>query len=109
MILVNSDSISKKLPWPADCAHHRRAPAAATAGSTRLTHLELHCPALTSRIVPPLPPKPVAARPAHAPVAAMLRDNARDAAAAAAEARQAQWKAPRGDSAIPAVHRPVAA
>jgi hypothetical protein len=39
----------------------------------------------------------------------MLRENARDAAAAAAEAREREWRAPRAASAIPEVYRPVAA
>jgi hypothetical protein len=58
--------------------------------------------------VPQLPRRPAAARPAHAPIAAMLRENARSAAAAAAEAREREWRAPRGTSEVPAVHRPVA-
>jgi hypothetical protein len=77
-------------------------------GSTKLVRLELHCPALTDARVPQLPHAPLAARPAHAPVAAMLRENARAAAAAAAEAREQECRARQGGSAIPAVHRPLA-
>ncbi|KAI8474942.1 MAG: hypothetical protein J3K34DRAFT_489365 [Monoraphidium minutum] len=77
-------------------------------GSTKLTHLELHCPALAASRAPPIPRRPAAQRPAHAPIAAALRANARDAAAAAAEAREREWRAQRGGSAIPAVHRPLA-
>jgi hypothetical protein len=77
-------------------------------GSTKLTHLELHCPALADKKAPDVPRRPAAARPAHAPVASMLRENAKDAAAAAADAREREWRAQRGDSCIPAVHRPMA-
>lgn len=81
-------------------------------GSPQLAHLELHCPALEDPKLPPLPAKPRAARPLHAPIAAMMRDNARDAALAAAAAAAApcggDGGAARGGSGIPAVHRPMA-
>lgn len=76
--------------------------------STKLVHLELHCPSLSEQTEPPIPVPPVATRPIHAPIASMLRENARDAALAAAEAREKEWRAQRGESAIPAVNRPLA-
>jgi hypothetical protein len=57
---------------------------------------------------PPIPQKPVAQRPAHAPIASMLRENARDAAAGATEAREREWHARQAGSAIPVVYRPLA-
>lgn len=83
-------------------------PTAALSGSTKLVHLELHCPALTDKKVPDIPPKPVATKPTHGPIASMLRENAKEAALAAAEAREQEWRAQRGESFIPAVHRPLA-
>lgn len=73
-----------------------------------MTTLELQCPALNAAAskLPVVPVPPVAVRPVHPPIAAMLKENAREAAIAAAEARERQWKAAAASSGrYPTVYR----
>jgi hypothetical protein len=73
-----------------------------------VTKLELQCPQLNTQAskLPQVPVAPVAVRPVHPPIAVMLRENAREAALAAAEARERQWKAATASSGrYPAVYR----
>lgn len=71
--------------------------------------MELQCPALNrgSSKLPTVPIIPVAVRPVHPPISAMLKENAREAAIAAAEAREKEWKAAGVTCSIPAVYRGV--
>jgi len=75
-------------------------------GCNNLGTLKLQCPALQDPQLPPQRPGPgPAARPLHPPIAVMLRENCREAAQAAAEARDREWKQLRDDTIIPAVFR----
>jgi hypothetical protein len=60
---------------------------AAPAGAAQLVELNLHCPAITDAKCPPVAPVTIATRPVHAPIAAMLKDNTREAADIAAKAQ----------------------
>jgi hypothetical protein len=78
------------------------------AGSPKLVQLELQTPALqpgASRL-PDVPVPPVAIKPLHPPIAAMLRENCKEAAVCVAEAKEKGWREARSSSSIPAVHRP---
>ncbi|WIA09607.1 hypothetical protein OEZ85_008999 [Tetradesmus obliquus] len=77
-------------------------------GADKVTKLELQCPQLNAEAskLPQVPVPPTAVRPVHPPIAVMLRENAREAALAAAEARERQWKAATASSGrYPAVYR----
>lgn len=70
----------------------------------QLKTLQLSCPALSTAesVLPQLPACPVAEEPPrHAPIATMLRDTMRQAAQAAAEACEREWKADRPSCGIP--------
>lgn len=77
------------------------------AGADKVTQLELQCPALDQEAskLPTVPALPRAVRPAHPPIASMLRERAREAAAAAAEAREQQWKSSLPSCPIPQVFK----
>lgn len=76
-----------------------------------MTKLELQCPALNAEAskLPTIPVAPAAVRPVHPPIAAMLRENMAEAAAAAAEAREQAWKVDKASCGIPPVHRGLCA
>lgn len=76
-----------------------------------MAKLELQCPALNpeSSKLPPIQQAPVAVKPPHPPVAAMLRENMAEAAAALAEAREQSWKQDKVSCGIPTVHRSLCA
>jgi hypothetical protein len=77
------------------------------AGATNMTKLELQCPALnleTSKL-PQIPQGPIAVKPPHPPIAAMLRENMAEAATVAAEARERSWKVDKVSCGTPAAHR----
>jgi hypothetical protein len=61
---------------------------------------------LESSKIPAVPVKPVATKPMHPPIALMLKENCKEVAAAAAEAREREWKSSKDSSSIPAVYRP---
>lgn len=71
--------------------------------------LELQCPALNRAAskLPTVPVTPVAVRPVHPPISAMLKENAREAAITAAGAKEKEWKAAGVTCSIPAVYRGV--
>lgn len=77
-----------------------------SAGSDKLTTLELNCPALTDSKIPPVPQPPIAIKPMHPPIAAMLKENCKEAALLAAEARDREARGLKDDTTIPAVYRP---
>jgi len=72
-----------------------------------MTKLELQCPALNAeaRKLPVIPEAPIAVKPLHPPIAAMLKENMVEAATAAAEAREQGWKVEKVSCGIPAVYR----
>lgn len=77
-------------------------------GAESMKQLELQCPALnleTSKL-PHIVDAPVAVKPVHPPIAAMLKENMVEAATAAAEAREQSWKSHTAASCgIPQVFR----
>lgn len=83
----------------------------ACAGAECMAKLELQCPALSqeSSKLPQIPQAPVAVKPAHPPIAAMLRENMAEAATAAAEAREQSWKQDKVSCGIPTVYRSLCA
>jgi hypothetical protein len=60
-----------------------------------MSKLELQCSVLdvARSKLPNMPIPPVAVKPVHPPIASMLRENARDAALAAAEEKDKEWRA----------------
>lgn len=75
-------------------------------GCGAISELKLHCPSLSESSLPTLPPPEVAQRIRHPPIATMLVENCKEAAIAAAEAKELDWKVLKDDSMIPAAHRP---
>eukprot|EP00879_Flechtneria_rotunda_P030203 GHRR01032805.1.p3 GENE.GHRR01032805.1~~GHRR01032805.1.p3 ORF type:complete len:109 (+),score=37.55 GHRR01032805.1:936-1262(+) len=76
-------------------------------GSEKVKQLELQCPALNKAAskLPTVPVAPLATKPVHPPIATMLRENAREAALTAAEAREREWKSAKISSSIPTVYK----
>eukprot|EP00775_Hariotina_reticulata_P011065 gene11065-11221_t len=64
-------------------------------GATAVSKLELQCLSLDAARskLPNVQMAPVAVKPVHPPIAVMLRENARDAALAAAEDKDKEWRA----------------
>lgn len=76
-------------------------------GCTNLLTLKLQCPNIIDQKVPPLRHVEQHVKPAHPPIASMLKSNYADAGRAAADAKEREWKALRDDSIIPHVYRPI--
>lgn len=74
-------------------------------GCTGVHSLKLQCPALESRTIPPLVPPPPMQKPIHPPFSAMLRENLKEAAQAAAQMRESDTRTIKDDSIIPRVYR----
>lgn len=75
-------------------------------GCTNVATLKLQCPALIDSKIPPLKPPPPEVKPKHPPIVAMLKENYKEAAQIAAEAKEKEWKSLKDDSIIPHVFRP---
>lgn len=105
-VLMDTFWIAEAASWADSCAG-----VWLCAGAERMTKLELQCPALNteSSKLPQIPRAPVAVKPQHSPIAAMLRENVAAAATAAAQAREQSWKRDQPSCAIPPVFRSQAA
>jgi len=78
-------------------------------GCNALECLKLHTPKLAHEgsTIPGVKGVPRVVKPAHPPLALMLKDNCREMAVHEAEAVEAAWKMPADGAIIPVVHRPI--
>lgn len=75
-------------------------------GCNNLVTLKLQCSILIDSKIPPLKPALPEVKPKHPPIAAMLKENYKESAQIASEAKEKEWKSLKDDSIIPHVFRP---
>ena len=76
-------------------------------GCTGILSLKLQCPSLSESEtrIPPLRVIEQHVKPSHPPIAFVLKDTYGEAAAAAAEAKELEWKSLKEESVISKVYR----